>query len=82
MHTGNEDVQEIQNVVTKKDEKQEKGGSTREVQDLPFLNHDQPASSSSADEHSPEVNYLGCTVVYRGKNFILGCTDTFSDPKI
>ena len=51
LHTGNEDVQEVQNVVTKKDEKQEKGGSTREVQDLPFLNHDQPASSSSADEH-------------------------------
>ena len=41
------------------DEQLEKGGSTREVQDLAFLNHDQPASSS-ADEHSAEaeVNYL------------------------
>ena len=62
MHTdneGHEHVQELQNVVAMEDEQLEKGGSTREVQDLAFLNHDQPASSS-ADEHSAEaeVNYL------------------------
>ena len=83
MHThneGHESVQQLQNVVAMEDEQLEKGGSTREVQDLAFLNHDQPASSS-VDDHSVEVNYLGCTVVYKGKNLFLDILIHFQPPR-
>ena len=55
MHTENEGhEQELQIVVTKKDEQLKKGGFTREVQDVVFLDHDH-STSSTADEHSAEA---------------------------
>ena len=60
MHTDNkqhEHEQELQSVVAKEDEQLEKGGSTKQVQHVAILNHDQPASLS-VGEHSAEVNYL------------------------
>ena len=50
-------VQELQTVVAKENEQLKKGGSTREVADVAFLDHDHSASST-ADECSAEVSYL------------------------
>ena len=55
----------MQKVVDKEDEQLKKGGSTRDVQDVAFLDLDHSASSM-ADEHSAEtkVSSLGLYTVY------------------
>ena len=59
LHTdieGHEHVQALQTVVAKEEEQLEKGGSTRDVQDVALLDHDHDHSASStAYGHSAET---------------------------
>ena len=59
LHTdieGHEHVQALQKVVAKEEEQLEKGGSTRDEQDVALLDHDHDHSASStAYGHSAET---------------------------
>ena len=59
---GHEHVQALQKVVAKEEEQLEKGGSTRDVQDVALLDHDH-STSSMADDHSAEAK-VNCRVTY------------------